>query len=231
MLPTLMWWGSRTAAASKSRRRCRSDAVAALVAGVDEPVHEELELEVLEAGVVEDRLHLARACASRAGARGRRARSRCPSKPTFAASAQRSRQANSDHSRPTCTSTGPGQRPVQAHQLDVAHRSLLLAGRRRSSAPRAAAPGATLAEPNAAPGALPSRAGLLADSCCVIARDAPLPAGDRPGVDRHLDPGHERGVVGAQPDHRGGHLARLAEARHRLRAEDLAPGARASRCT
>src|SRR6185436_15752693 len=61
-----------------------------------------------------------------------------------------------------------------------------------------------------APGFLPIRA--------VSSR---LPAGDRPGVNRHLDPGDERGVVGAQPDDRGGHLARVAEAGHRLRAQDL----------
>src|SRR3954451_11422225 len=61
-----------------------------------------------------------------------------------------------------------------------------------------------------APGFLPIRALLAA-----------LPAGDRSGVHRHLDPRHERGVVAAQPDDRGGDLLGRAEAAQRLRAQDL----------
>src|SRR3954470_11185297 len=61
-----------------------------------------------------------------------------------------------------------------------------------------------------APGFLPIRALLAA-----------LPAGDRSGVHRHLDPRHERRIVGAQPDDRGGDLLGRAEAAQRLRAQDL----------
>src|SRR3954469_8342844 len=61
-----------------------------------------------------------------------------------------------------------------------------------------------------APGFLPIRALLAA-----------LPAGDRSGIHRHLDAGHERRVVEAQPDDRGGDLLGRAEAAQRLRTQDL----------
>ena len=61
MLPTLMWWAPSSAAASKSSSRISSEASRPLVAGVEEPVHEELELEVAQAVVVEGLLHLRQA--------------------------------------------------------------------------------------------------------------------------------------------------------------------------
>jgi hypothetical protein len=98
----------------------------ALVVRVEEPVHQELELEVLEARVVEDLLHLAQ-----------RARLehvleiRVPDPDAAEADLGGLLAAVAPvEQRPLAPRVhldGPRQRPVQAHQLDVAHRSLLLA--------------------------------------------------------------------------------------------------------
>src|SRR3954453_16676378 len=151
--------------------------LSALVARVEEPIHEELELQVLQAGVVEHRLHLAQRAglehvqqvgvpdpdAAEADLRGLLAAVAPVERRPFAADVDLDRS---------------GHGPVEAHQLDVAHRSLLLA-----------------AEPSAGPRAWFACA--RRGSCrSVLAR---LPPGDGPRVDRHLDAGHERGVVRAQP--------------------------------
>ena len=85
MLPTLMWWAPSSAAASKQQLADLVGGLAARVAGIEEPVHEELELEVAQPVVVEGLLHLARGSASRA----RAARSACqipmPAEPDLAA--------------------------------------------------------------------------------------------------------------------------------------------------
>src|SRR3954452_555856 len=109
---------------------------AAFVAGVEEPVHEELELEVVEPGRVEDVLHLAQRAglehvlevgvpdpdAAEAGLRR-----------LLAAVAPIERRPLAAHVH----LDGAGHGPVEAHQLDVAHRSLLLLGLEPSAGPRA----------------------------------------------------------------------------------------------
>ena len=58
MLPTLMWCAPNSAAASNQQLAGLVGGLAPRIARVDEPVHEELELEVAQAVVVEDLLHL-----------------------------------------------------------------------------------------------------------------------------------------------------------------------------
>src|SRR3954453_17187315 len=102
--------------------RCRTP----LVVGVEEPVHEELELEMLEARAVEDLLHLAqRPRLEHMGEIG------VPDADAAEADARRLLAAVAPIERrplaPPVPVDGTGQGPVEAHQLDVAHRSLLLA--------------------------------------------------------------------------------------------------------
>ena len=107
--------------------------LAALVVRVEEPVHQELELEVAQAVVVERLLHLGRLCVSSTCSR-----SACqmpmPLKPTLRASAQRSAQSKRLHSRPKCTSTGPEivqYSPTSSTSVGHAH-PLTSAGTRRA---------------------------------------------------------------------------------------------------
>ena len=83
-----------------------SAACAALVARVEEPVHQELELELAQAVVVEGLLHLGQAArlehVLQIGVPDAEA-----GEPDLPASAQRSAQPKRLHSRPTWTSTGP----------------------------------------------------------------------------------------------------------------------------
>ena len=58
MLPTLMWWASSSAGGVEEQLADLVGRLAALVVPVEEPVHEELELEVAQPVVVEDLLHL-----------------------------------------------------------------------------------------------------------------------------------------------------------------------------
>src|SRR3954451_7009583 len=99
---------------------------AAFVAGVEEPVHEELELEVVEPGRVEDVLHLAQRAGLEhvleVGVPDPDSAKACVRR-LLAAVAPVERRPLAAHVH----LDGAGHGPVEAHQLDVAHRSLLLA--------------------------------------------------------------------------------------------------------
>ncbi len=61
MLPTLTWWASSSPAASEEQLADLVGGPAALVVLVQEPVHQELQLEMAQPVVVEDLLHVAQA--------------------------------------------------------------------------------------------------------------------------------------------------------------------------
>ena len=54
-----MWWAGSSAAAPNRSARLSSAALATLVARVEEPVPQELELDLIESVLVEERAHLA----------------------------------------------------------------------------------------------------------------------------------------------------------------------------
>ena len=127
MLPTLMWWAPNAAAVSSSSLRRSSDS-ARSAAGGREQVGQELHLQVLQPGVVEDLPHLARACSVSSCARCRRATAR-------ARRSRPGRPARSDRASRTGSTRVPrGPRP------DPRRSSTAPAARRRPS-PLLSAPG------------------------------------------------------------------------------------------
>ena len=191
---------------------------AALVAGVDEPVHEELELEVPEAGVVEDRLHLAQRVRlehvlevgvpdpdAREPDLGRLLAAVAPAEQATTRGRRAPRPGRTRSSTRPTSSTSPIALSSSPVAVEALHREQ----------PRPERP---WPEPNAAPrDALPARAGLLADSCCVCAyQPATDPASTGISIPVTNEASSEHSQTTAAATSRG-----LAEARHRLRAQDL----------
>ena len=144
MLPTLMWCASNVAAMSNSSPSPPIGLVACRAPRVDEEVGEELDLEVLEAGVLEDLAHLVQAAGlelvldvGMPQAKALEADLGCLG--AAIAPVERAPLTAYVHIR------GTANRPVKGQQLDLAHRHS--SSLRRTATDASAAPGDSPANP------------------------------------------------------------------------------------